>query len=638
MRLLPSLLVAMIALAGPLFAQNNDPITLVGSIPSKSIVQPVASPAIDLRSYFDVPTLAGKQVVQFNTRGLPGGGIFNVVMDSVNAPNTVANFLAYANAGSFTNSLIHRSNPNYRIIQGGGFVNNNTFLSYIGTVAPVAMETSASMVHERGTIAMARSDYYQSGFTLDTATSQWFINTADNTGTWDPASANTPNSYAAFGRVTGTGMTVVDAIAALPVPSGVLTVSSSATNSKFVTVNTSTLPAGFGAGWGLLGSNVNSIVGSFVTLQDNANQNISTATPVAWQRLSAPLNELPVLSPLPADNTLFYSNLVTENSISVVPLFPATAGGAAVVTFSATSSNPGLVNVSISGSNLSVAAAANLTGAATVTVTATDSNGNSVQSQFNVSVTRKVLDYNSDGHADLLLQNGSGQVVLWRMNGNAGVASSAYLYSGGLGDWYLAATADIDANGTSDLIFQNTIGQIAVWRMNSNGSIASSTYLSSSGLGEWKIVGTADLNRDGYPDVVFQNNSNQIFVWYLNASGAVAASGYLYSGGLGDWRVRGLADVNSDGRPDLIFQNTSGQIVVWYLSSTGAVTSSAYISSSGLGEWKIVSIADMNGDGKADLILQNTAGQTLVWYLNGNGVVSGSAWISSSGLGDWRVR
>ena len=48
----------------------------------------------------------------------------------------------------------------------------------------------------------------------DTATSQWFVNLGDNSDLDDP---NRPDGgFAAFGRVLGDGMTVVDAIAALP--------------------------------------------------------------------------------------------------------------------------------------------------------------------------------------------------------------------------------------------------------------------------------------------------------------------------------------------------------------------------------------------------------------------------------------
>jgi peptidyl-prolyl cis-trans isomerase A (cyclophilin A) len=119
-------------------------------------------------------------------------------------PKTVANFLAYVNANAYTNNVVHRSEPGF-IIQAGGF-------SYPGSLPLLAVTTNASVANEpvysnvRGTIAMAKvaSD-------PNSATNQWFINLGDNSANLDVQNSG----FTVFGQVTGTGMTVVDAIAAL---------------------------------------------------------------------------------------------------------------------------------------------------------------------------------------------------------------------------------------------------------------------------------------------------------------------------------------------------------------------------------------------------------------------------------------
>ena len=119
-------------------------------------------------------------------------------------PETVANFLNYVRDGDFNSSFVHRSDPGF-IIQGGAY----TFVE--GVVTPIP--TDPTVVNEpgisnlRGTIAMAK----RSG-DPNSATSQWFINLADNAAILDDQNGG----FTVFGEVTGNGMDVVDSIAALP--------------------------------------------------------------------------------------------------------------------------------------------------------------------------------------------------------------------------------------------------------------------------------------------------------------------------------------------------------------------------------------------------------------------------------------
>jgi len=119
-------------------------------------------------------------------------------------PATVTNFLNYVNSGAFTDSIVHRSVPGF-VIQGGGFITDiNAQVSAIMTNPAVTNEPVYSNV--RGTIAMAKL-----GDDPNSATSQWFINLANNAANLDAQNGG----FTVFGEVTA-GMDVVDAIAALP--------------------------------------------------------------------------------------------------------------------------------------------------------------------------------------------------------------------------------------------------------------------------------------------------------------------------------------------------------------------------------------------------------------------------------------
>jgi peptidyl-prolyl cis-trans isomerase A (cyclophilin A) len=126
-------------------------------------------------------------------------GSFQLSLDDVAAPETVANFLSYITSGRLNDTFVHRLAPGF-VIQGGGFYSDAAFTP-VPTDAPIALEASG-LKNVRGTIAMART------YALDSATSQWFINTVDN--------APLDGAYTVFGSVVGQGMSVVDTIAALP--------------------------------------------------------------------------------------------------------------------------------------------------------------------------------------------------------------------------------------------------------------------------------------------------------------------------------------------------------------------------------------------------------------------------------------
>ncbi|ABI56276.1 Peptidylprolyl isomerase [Alkalilimnicola ehrlichii MLHE-1] len=115
------------------------------------------------------------------------------------APITVENFLQYVDDGFYDGTIFHRVIPGF-VVQGGGF---DEEFRQKETRAPIKNEADNGLRNERGTLSMARTQQ------KDSATSQFFINLADNAfldhGTRD-------FGYAVFARVAE-GMEVVDKIA-----------------------------------------------------------------------------------------------------------------------------------------------------------------------------------------------------------------------------------------------------------------------------------------------------------------------------------------------------------------------------------------------------------------------------------------
>lgn len=134
-----------------------------------------------------------------SVRFVTSEGAFVVRLRPDVAPETVDNFLSYVDNGFYSDTLFHRVISGF-MIQGGGFDQD---MSRKTTGSPVTNEASPTLPNLRGTIAMARTS------NPDSATSQFFINVADND--FLNAGVRGPG-YAVFGKVTE-GMGVIDRIA-----------------------------------------------------------------------------------------------------------------------------------------------------------------------------------------------------------------------------------------------------------------------------------------------------------------------------------------------------------------------------------------------------------------------------------------
>jgi len=129
-------------------------------------------------------------------------GLIVIELNSEKAPISTENFLNYVRDGFYEQTIFHRVIPNF-MIQGGGFTPE---MAQKKTRTEIKNEADNGLKNLRGSLAMARTQV------VDSASSQFFINLADND--FLNHQEKTPNGYgyAVFGQVTE-GMDVVDEIA-----------------------------------------------------------------------------------------------------------------------------------------------------------------------------------------------------------------------------------------------------------------------------------------------------------------------------------------------------------------------------------------------------------------------------------------
>jgi cyclophilin family peptidyl-prolyl cis-trans isomerase len=180
-----------LAFAPIVFWQGKPPVDPLGK--ARVQVPPLQAPA---------PTPApGNPVVIIST----SMGDITLELFKDTAPVSVQNFLQYVAAGFYENTIFHRVKPGY-VVQGGGYTAD---MVEKATRPPILNEATNLLKNGRGTVAMARTR------ALRSATSQFYINLADNAALDHRGYSPEDFGYAVFGRVLS-GMEIVDQIARTP--------------------------------------------------------------------------------------------------------------------------------------------------------------------------------------------------------------------------------------------------------------------------------------------------------------------------------------------------------------------------------------------------------------------------------------
>lgn len=133
-------------------------------------------------------------------------GEFLIELYPERAPKTVDNFLTYVKDGFYDNTVFHRVVDNF-IVQCGGF---EPGMVQKTTRAPIANESGNGLLNRRGTVAMARLPTDP-----NSATSQFFINTRDNSILDYLSDSPEGRGYCVFGAIIQ-GMEVIERIEGVP--------------------------------------------------------------------------------------------------------------------------------------------------------------------------------------------------------------------------------------------------------------------------------------------------------------------------------------------------------------------------------------------------------------------------------------
>jgi cyclophilin family peptidyl-prolyl cis-trans isomerase len=119
-------------------------------------------------------------------------GEITIRLDAVQAPGTVRNFLNYAGEGFYDNTLVHYVDPGKMILAGGYSADRQAKPPRLA----IRNEAHNGRKNTRGTIAMTRDPA-----SIDSATSQFFINLADAPQRDHQGETPDTYGYCVFGEV-----------------------------------------------------------------------------------------------------------------------------------------------------------------------------------------------------------------------------------------------------------------------------------------------------------------------------------------------------------------------------------------------------------------------------------------------------
>ena len=278
------------------------------------------------------------------------------------------------------------------------------------------------------------------------------------------------------------------------------------------------------------------------------------------------------------------------------------------------------------------------TGSATVNFTAPTSNGGAAITSYTVVSSPGGLTGTGTGSPIVVSGLSNGTSYTFTVRANNAVGNGAYsAASNSIVPNALVPRFDINGDGHSDLVWYHT-GVYGLIAMNGGSlSVGSAYALDVQSSADWKVLGVADLNADGRSDVVWYNTVTGEVYGLLMNGGTVLSEGQMYYEPNLAWKPVLLADVNGDGKADLVWRNTStGEVFITLMNGLTA-TSGQVVYTEADQNWKIVASGDMNGDGRADLLWHHaTTGSVYAMMMNGLSVSFGGVIYTEPNLA-WQI-
>ncbi len=217
-------------------------------------------------------------------------------------------------------------------------------------------------------------------------------------------------------------------------------------------------------------------------------------------------------------------------------------------------------------------------------------------------------DFNGDGTADLLWNNGaSGVLGTWLMT-NGAIAGSIGL-DHDMPGWH-SLIGDFNGDRIDDILWNSgPAGVLGTWLMQ-NGRIAATFGLNHDMPGWHAVVG--DFNGDGVDDLLWNSGTQGILGTWLMQGGQIAGT-FGLNHDMPGWTAL-AGDFNGDGTSDLLWKSDSGGVLGVWLMRNGVIQVSLALNHD-MPDFAAVAVGDFNKDGTSDILWRHDNGSTGLWLM-----------------------
>ena len=182
-------------------------------------------------------------------------------------------------------------------------------------------------------------------------------------------------------------------------------------------------------------------------------------------------------------------------------------------------------------------------------------------------------DTDNDHDDDVILNNsGTGEVIIWQMQGHAVVATHAVATKAG---YLVNRIGDFNKDGDADLMFRQIGADVLRIGEIEKNALVQERKFPNTGVG-WNPVCAADVDNDGDDDIMLVSSTDNQEKWFVIENHArlrqnVGAKNIGYT-------FRGCGDYDGDGDADSLWQNNSdGKNRVILQQNYGAKKLTVYI-------------------------------------------------------------